>query len=64
MGESIINWLSNDDNFIDIPATVTTNSKIDVSRSDFIILGSIFELLIPVLLIGAGIFIWLRRRKR
>lgn len=64
MGENIINWLTHDDNFIDIPARTAPGSKLVVDQSMMIILGASYLLVIPVILAGSGVFIWLRRRKR
>jgi len=64
MGESMMNWLSHDDDFIDIPASDSMNSKITVTEMHMGILGSIFYLLFPAIIMGTGLFIWLRRRKK
>ncbi len=64
MGENIINWLTHDDNFIDIPARTAPGSKLVVDEDMMILLGASYLLVIPVLLVGSGVFIWLRRRKR
>ena len=64
MGESIFNWLSHDDNFIDIPPTTATGSKIAITEMQMGILGLIFIVLVPALFVGSGFFIWFRRRKK
>lgn len=64
MGEAIFNWLSHDDNFIEIPPSVAPDSKVTASEAQMAILGVIFILLIPGLLVGSGFFIWLKRRKK
>ena len=64
MGESIVNWLSHDDEFIDIPPTGTDGSNIVVTPANFITLGVIFLILLPLLFIASGFFIWFRRRKK
>lgn len=64
MGESIFNWLSHDDNFIEIPPNVAPDSKVVATEMQMAILGIVFILLLPALLIGSGFFIWLRRRKK
>jgi len=64
MGESIVNWLSHDDDFIDIPPTGAAGTKIVVTPMNFITLGVIFIMLLPVIFIGSGFFIWFRRRKK
>ena len=64
MGESIFNWLAHDDDFIDIPPTNAISSSIAVTEMHMAILGLVFILLLPALLIGSGFFIWLKRRKK
>ena len=64
MGESILNWLTHDDNFIDIPARTAPGSKLVVDKNMMILLGASYLLIIPIILVGSGVFIWLRRRKR
>jgi len=64
MGENIINWLTHDDNFIDIPARTAPGSKLVVDQTMMIVLGASYLLVIPIILAGSGVFIWLRRRKR
>ncbi|MGD8784502.1 MAG: GldG family protein [Thioalkalispiraceae bacterium] len=64
MGESIMNWLSHDDDFIDIPSDTASEKKISVTETHMSILGLVFYLLIPAILMGTGLLIWLRRRKK
>lgn len=64
LGESIFNWLAHDDNFIDIPPSIAPDSKLTATPTQLVILGVALILLLPLLLIGSGLFIWLRRRKK
>ena len=64
MGESIFNWLAHDDNFIEIPPNITPDSKIVATEMHMAILGLVFIIFLPTLLVGSGFFIWLRRRKK
>ncbi|MBI3562045.1 MAG: GldG family protein [Gammaproteobacteria bacterium] len=64
LGENIINWLAQDDSFIDIPIAAAIDTQIVISQTGFILLGAFFILLVPAGLGLAGIVIWLRRRKR
>ncbi len=64
MGESIFNWLAHDDHFIDIPATIAPDSKISADQNQLIIFALLILVILPVLLIGSGIVIWLKRRKK
>lgn len=64
MGENILNWLTHDDNFIDIPTEKAPDAHLAISKNAMIVLGFVYLLAITALLIGAGVFIWLRRRNR
>jgi len=64
LGENIINWLSHDDNFIDIPQAKAPDAEMVVTESGMIMFGLLYFIIIPLILIGAGVFIWLKRRKR
>ncbi len=64
LGESIFNWLAHDDNFIDIPAALAPDSKISAEPYQLIIIAILIMILLPILLIGSGIIIWLKRRKK
>jgi len=62
LGLNLINWLSRDDAFLDIPAKTATDLSLELSPSTAGIIGLIFILLPIVLLIG-GFLIWRRRRR-
>ena len=64
MAENILNWLTHDDNFINIPEPTAPGSHLAVNQNTMITLGTLYLAVIPLLLVGAGVFIWLRRRKR
>ena len=64
MGENILNWLTHDDNFIDIPTAKAPDAQLAMGKTGMIVLGFLYLLVITFMLIGAGVFIWLRRRNR
>ncbi|MGD8577048.1 MAG: GldG family protein [Thiohalophilus sp.] len=64
MGYNIINWLSHDDNFIDIPARVAPDMALTLDSTTWSILGLLFLFGLPLLLLGYGLFIWWQRRKQ
>lgn len=64
MGENILNWLTHDDKFINIPEPKAPGSHLAVKQDTMITLGILYLAVIPLILIGGGVFIWLRRRKR
>lgn len=61
---NIVNWLSSDDVLIDIPARTAPDLSLQLSRTGTAVIGFGFLLLVPALLFGSGLFIWLRRRRR
>lgn len=64
LGNNIINWLSNDDNFISIPSTTSPDTQINISEITGAIIALVFLVLLPLGLLVSGISIWLKRRKR
>lgn len=64
LGVAMLNWLSNDDDFIAISAKGAPDQTFTLSTTAQTVLGVGFLIALPALLIGAGLFIWLRRRKR
>lgn len=64
MGDNILNWLTHDDNFINIPEPKAPGSNLAVNQDTMITLGIFYLAVIPLILIGGGVFVWLRRRKR
>ena len=61
---NIINWLIKDDTFISIPVKTRNDTQLELSKTRQIVIGVSFLIIIPVGLLGTGLFIWLRRRKR
>jgi ABC-type uncharacterized transport system involved in gliding motility auxiliary subunit len=64
LGYNIINWLSHDDTFIAIPSSKAPDTELVMSETAWSLLGLFFLLGIPLLLLGSGIFIWMKRRKQ
>lgn len=64
LGYNIINWLSHDDNFISIPSTTAPDAQLVLEKRTWGLLGMVFLIVLPVMLLVTGIVIWLRRRKR
>ncbi len=63
MGLRIVNWLTHDDRFIDIPPKSTIDRQLQLSRPTIAVMAFGFLIILPVLLIGGGLLIW-RKRKR
>lgn len=63
-GLKLINWLTHQDRFIAIPIKQTPDAQLNLDRrySAFIAYG--FLIVLPVLLLGGGLGIWLWRKRR
>lgn len=64
MGLRIFNWLIHDDRFIDIPAKIATDKSLQLSQISVAIIGFGFLVVIPLLLLGTGFYIWRKRKQR
>ncbi|MDZ7803720.1 GldG family protein [Thiohalophilus sp.] len=63
LGYNIVNWLSHDDRFIDIPARAAPDTDLSLNSTTWSILGLLFLFGLPLLLLGYGLYIWWQRRK-
>lgn len=63
LGLKMMNWLAQDDTFVDIPAKTAVDLSLELSSNSVFWLGAFFLFLLPLGLISTGISIWLRRRK-
>lgn len=61
---SIMNWLSHDDAYINIPVRTVADQTLQLSVAMRNSLMVLFTIVIPLLLVGCGMRIWLRRRQR
>jgi ABC-type uncharacterized transport system involved in gliding motility auxiliary subunit len=64
MGLRMINWLIHDDRFIDIPAKIATDKSLQLSQISVAVIGFSFLVIIPLLLMGTGFYIWRKRKQR
>lgn len=64
LGLAMVNWLSHDDRFITIPARTGGDRNLELSLTKQGVIGFGFFLVIPGLLLLAGLAIWMKRRKR
>lgn len=64
MGLRMINWLIHDDRFIDIPAKIATDKSLQLSQISVAVIGFGFLVVIPLVLMGTGFYIWRKRKQR
>jgi ABC-type uncharacterized transport system involved in gliding motility auxiliary subunit len=64
LGLNMLNWLSHDDNLIAITPRKAIDSQLELTPTQQLSIATFFLFLLPALLLGSGIRIWLVRRKR
>lgn len=64
LATNIFNWLSADDNLLEVPLIRAPDTKMDMGETTGFVLGAFFLFVLPVVLLLAGVLIWWRRRKR
>lgn len=64
LGVNMVNWLSHDDALVAVPAKTSPDRNLELSKTQQILIGFGFLLLLPALLISSGVVIWMKRRKR
>jgi ABC-type uncharacterized transport system involved in gliding motility auxiliary subunit len=57
MGLRMVNWLIHDDRFIDIPAKTASDKSLQLTQVAVAVIGFGFLIIIPLLLVGTGLFI-------
>jgi len=61
---NMINWLSGDQRLLAIPVRTTPDATLSLSRPAIVAISLGFLLLLPAGILGSGLFIWWRRRRR
>ncbi len=61
---NIANWLVSDDTLLSIPAKSSSDITLDMDEFELAMVGLTFLVVLPLLLLGSGFFIWWRRRRR
>ncbi len=64
LGVNVIQWLTHNDQFINIPAKTAPDKQLTLSSAAVYFIGFFFLLGLPFILIGTGVVIWWQRRKR
>ena len=63
LGVRMINWLSSDDSLIAIPARAIEDTQLNMSQLALGAFGLGFLLVLPLVFLGTGLFIWWHRKK-
>lgn len=64
LGLRLFTWLTGDDALITLPARVTPDQTLALSRHATLLIGFGFLFVLPLALLATGAAIWLRRRRR
>jgi len=64
LGVRLMNWLSSDDDFINIPVKTVKDAHLEFPPYASWIIGLGFIFFLPLLFLGTGLFIWWRRKKQ
>lgn len=64
LGFRLINWLTHDDQFIEIPAKIAAGKSLQLSKLAIGTIGFGFLLILPLLLVISGFIIWRNRKRR
>ncbi|HHJ34370.1 MAG TPA: ABC transporter [Gammaproteobacteria bacterium] len=64
LGLNFFNWLIGDDDLISVETKASPDTKLELSETQLVIIGFGFFLVIPLLLLMTGFFIWYRRKNK
>jgi ABC-type uncharacterized transport system involved in gliding motility auxiliary subunit len=64
LGMNLVNWLASDDAYINVPARTAPDLQLTLSQTAQLAIVLGFLVILPLGLIGSGVTIWWRRRKR
>lgn len=63
LGINLMNWLSHDDQLINIDAAGAPDTRLVINNSYLIFISILFLIFLPIAFIAGGTAIWLKRRK-
>jgi ABC-type uncharacterized transport system involved in gliding motility auxiliary subunit len=63
-GMSLMNWLSRDDTFVNIPVRTAPDRTLNLSPNQQIVIAVLFLVALPLGFAATGFTVWWRRRKR
>ena len=64
LGMRLFDWLTYDDQFIEVPLKTAIDNKLQLTDLAIVIIGVGFLFVIPFVLISSGFFIWRKRKRR
>ena len=64
LGLNIIHWLSQNEQFINVPAKTAADKSLVLSNIASVFIAAAFLFLLPLALFGTGAYIWFKRRRR
>ena len=64
LGINLVNWLTQDERFINIPPLTATDRALNLSPMASTMIAIVFLFLLPLLFFASGAIIWFKRRKR
>lgn len=64
LGMSIANWLSQDEAYVNIPVRSARDRGLELSPTAQTAIGAVFLVILPLGLLGGGVAVWWRRRRR
>lgn len=62
--QNTFNWLAEDDQLISIAPKAAPDLDLQLNKTELIVIGFGFLLVLPIALAGSGFYIWFKRRKR
>lgn len=64
LGMNLINWLSHDDIYINMPSRIAPDTTLNLSKTASAVIAIVFLFGLPLLLLSAGVIIWWYRRRQ
>ncbi|MFT7413964.1 MAG: ABC-type uncharacterized transport system involved in gliding motility auxiliary subunit [Methylophagaceae bacterium] len=64
LGMAIMNWLAGDDDLIHIPVKTTIDNQLALNHTQSLFIGLGFLIVMPLLLLGIGLWLWWYRRRQ